>query len=101
MAKTAWNIGTGPKANSEYSFLKPGSIRDPGDVPAGWTFEFRAGVDEYQRMRGKTFLRIRKSSAVTASQVYWVYAGANYIGAFSSLPEAVTAAEAHKPGVTK
>lgn len=93
MARNTWsNSGVSLMANSSSSFLQPGSIRDPGDVPKNWEFEFRAGVDEYQRMHKGKLLRIRKSSARTAAQVYWVYSGIKYLGSFSTLTEAVEAA---------
>jgi len=63
------------------------------DVPKGWIFEFRAGVNEYQRMQGQTLLRI-KELGIKVERGYCAYRGVKYVGTFNSLAEAVTAVEA-------
>lgn len=63
------------------------------NIPKHWTFEFRAGVNEYHRMQGETLLRI-KELGIKVERGFCAYRGVKYVGTFNSLAEAVTAVEA-------
>lgn len=87
--KGDWSNGG---AKQTYAFFTPSDVRkNPMDIPKGWAFEFRTGVNEYQRMQGQTLLRI-KELGIQAERGYCVYRGNKYVGTFHSLAEAVKAA---------
>lgn len=86
-----WNVG--PRANNQNgpSQYVPSNTRTPEiPPPRGWTWEFTAGVDEYQRMKGGRLLRIR-AVGTRATRKFCAYAGAKYLGSFSTVDEAAAA----------
>lgn len=62
---------------------------------AGWVFEYRAGVNEYQKILRSKLLRIREVGT-RAEQGYSTYSGTKYLGTFRDLDEARRLAEKHR-----